>query len=134
MESLAGRHVFVVEDNLENRMITQMALFRTGMRITFDAFGRDTLRRMKKVMPVDLILMDLMLPLGISGYDIFEKIHADEELQHIPICALSAAEPAYAIPKCKQKGFAGFIAKPIDIDRFGEQIQRLLQGEQLWNE
>jgi two-component system, cell cycle response regulator DivK len=134
MESLAGRHVFVVEDNLENRMITQMALFRTGMRITFDAFGRDTLRRMKKVMPVNLILMDLMLPLGISGYDIFDKIRADEELKHIPICALSASEPSFAIPKCKQMGFAGFIAKPIDIDRFGEQIQRLLQGEQLWNE
>jgi two-component system cell cycle response regulator DivK len=34
--------------------------------------------------------------------------------------------------KARQAGFDGFLGKPIDPDRFPEQIRRVLQGEQVW--
>jgi len=47
--------------------------------------------------------------------------------------AVSASESAVAIPKVKAKGFAGFISKPIDYDRFPNQIVAVLNQEAVWD-
>jgi two-component system cell cycle response regulator DivK len=35
--------------------------------------------------------------------------------------------------KARQAGFDGFLGKPIDPDKFPDQIRRVLQGEQIWD-
>ena len=132
VEALDNKRIFIVEDNLENRIILQLALVKTNAILEFDRWGRDTLQRLGGFMPADLILLDLMLPHRISGYDIFDQIRQKSAYAHIPIVALSAADPNTAIPKCRQKGFAGFIAKPIDDELFEEQLAKVLRGEKVW--
>jgi two-component system, cell cycle response regulator DivK len=34
--------------------------------------------------------------------------------------------------KAREAGFDGFLSKPIDVDRFPEQIGRILAGEAIW--
>ena len=46
--------------------------------------------------------------------------------------AVSALDPAIAIPKAKQVGFTGFIAKPIDLETFGDQLIDVLTGRAVW--
>jgi len=132
MASLDKKRIFMVEDNLENRIIFQLALVRTTAVLEFDRWGRDTLRKLNWFMPVDLILLDLMLPHGESGYDIFDQIRKVPDFAHIPIAAVSASDPNIAIPKCREKGFSGFIAKPIDDDLFVDQLEKLINGESVW--
>jgi CheY-like chemotaxis protein len=132
IELLDNKRIFVVEDNLENRIILQLALVKSNAILEFDRWGRDTLQRLSGFMPADLILLDLMLPHRISGYDIFDQIRQKSAFAHIPIVAISAADPNIAVPKCRQKGFAGFIAKPIDDDLFEEQLAMVLRGENVW--
>jgi len=81
---------------------------------------------------VDLIILDLMLHNGISGYDIFDQIRAVPTYDAVPIVAVSAAEPAIALPKTQRQGFSGFISKPIDDTLFPKQVAQLLAGEQVW--
>lgn len=130
-EELSGKRVFVVEDNAHNRVIYQMILRRAGAVIDFDRRGDTTLFQLAKFMP-DLIILDLNLGRYSSGFEIFEEIQKHSELQHVPVVAISASEPAVVVPRCREMGFAGFIAKPIEESLFEDQISRLVKGQQVW--
>jgi two-component system cell cycle response regulator DivK len=129
---LTGKRIFVVEDNARNRVIYQVMLMRYGAHITFDNWGRETLERLRQHRTIDVIILDLGLGNGPSGYDVFAEIRHHPEYDEIPIVAVSAADPSIALPKTRDMGFSGFIAKPIEDDIFPEQIARVINGEKIW--
>ncbi len=131
--SLANKRIFIVEDNVHNRVVYKIALTRHGAQLDFDPWGRQTLQKMSALEHIDLIVLDLMLPSGYSGYDIYAKIRNIPEFDDVPIVAVSAADPSVAIPKTREMGFSGFITKPIDDDLFPEQIVKIINGEQVWD-
>ena len=128
---LKGKNIFIVEDDTLNRVVYTVILKKEGVQIEFDRWGRDTVRKLKQ-MHYDLIILDLMLPYGDSGYTIFEQVRQLPEYAEVPIIAVSASEPSLAIPKTRELGFDGFIAKPIDKYLFPQQLTQLLQGESVW--
>lgn len=129
---LKDKFIFIVEDNTQNRVVFQMSLVLTGARVEFERWGRDAVARLEGFSQVDLIILDLMLHNGVSGYDIFDQIRALPRFDKVPIVAVSASEPAVALPKTQLKGFSGFISKPIDDNLFPKQIAQLLAGEKIW--
>jgi CheY-like chemotaxis protein len=134
MLSLQNKRIFIVEDNLANRAIEQMILERHGAKTAIERYGTDTIEKLKAFAPIDVIVMDLMLPEGVSGFDVADSIRQMPQFSHIPIVAVSASDPAEAMPKARKKGFSGFISKPIDFDTFPKQIARIINGEQIWIE
>lgn len=128
---LKGKNLFIVEDNSMNRVVYTIMLKKEGCYIEFDRWGRDTIKALKNK-TYDLIILDLMLPQGASGFSIFEEIRSQPNYQTVPIIAISASDPNYAIPKAQELGFDGFIAKPLDKNIFPEQLQRILNGEKIW--
>ncbi len=129
---LHNKHLFIVEDNLENRVVLRIMLARHGARLEFDSWGTNTVNSIRAFMPVDLILMDLMLPRGNSGFLVADHIRTAPDLAQIPIVAVSAADPSVVIPKCREMGFAGFIAKPLDDELFPQQLASMLSGQKVW--
>jgi CheY-like chemotaxis protein len=129
---LKDRRIFIVEDNLQNRVIVEMLLEQQGAKTAFERWGTGTLKRLYEFAPVDIILLDLMFPNKVSGYDVFDEIRAEATFAHIPIVAVSASDPGEAIPKVRKKGFAGFIAKPIDFVLFPQQIAAVIDGKAVW--
>jgi len=130
---LQGKRIFMVEDNVNNRSIMQTILEQNGAIVTFDRWGKDSINQLMKFSPVDLILMDLMLSHGNTGYDVFDQIRLESEFDDVPILAVSAHDPSLAIPQTQSKGFAGFIAKPIDFDKFPKQVAFVLQKQEIWD-
>lgn len=131
---LEEKRIFIVEDNLANRAIEQMLLERHGAITSIERYGIDTLTKLRDFAPVDLIIMDLMLPNGVSGFDVAGEIRKDSAFQDVPVVAISASDASESVPKAQASGFAGYISKPIDFDTFPEQIARLIDGEQIWFE
>ncbi len=129
---LKNKNIFIVEDNTQNRVVFKMALLIHGANVDFERWGQDAITRLRKFEKVDLIILDLMLYQGTSGYDTFEEIRRIPEYDCVPIIAVSAAEPAMAIPKTQQMGFSGFIAKPIDDELFPKQVAQVIAGEKIW--
>jgi CheY-like chemotaxis protein len=129
---LKEKHVFVIEDNLENRIILRIALTRQGASVEFERWGRDLRSHLDAVKDIDVILLDLMFPNGISGYDIIKEIRQIPSLGMVPIVAVSAADPCTAIPRCRASGFAGFIAKPLDDELFPSQVADIIAGRSVW--
>lgn len=134
MQLLKNRRIFIVEDNLANRAIEQMLLERNGARTAIERWGKNTIERLQAFAPVDIIIMDLMLPDGVTGFDVTDEIRQNPDFADIPVVAVSASDPAETLPIAKRKGFSGFISKPIDFEYFPVQIARILNGEQIWVE
>ncbi|MBZ0284034.1 MAG: response regulator [Anaerolineae bacterium] len=117
---------------MQNRIVFQMSLIRHGAAVDFERWGQGTMLHMNNLSRIDLIILDLMLADGISGFDIYDQIRAVPKYDHVPIVAVSAMDPAIAMPKVRAKGFAGFIAKPIDNHQFPNQLFAVFKGEQVW--
>lgn len=133
MTILEGKTIFMVEDDALNFAIMRTILRRAGANVPYDHWGDKTLTRMKEFSDqLSLILLDLMLPGDVSGYDIFQAIKEDPDLANIPVVAVSAADADVEIPKAKKLGFSGFISKPIIHDQLPDQLNSILEGNQIW--
>lgn len=133
MTFLMNKRIFIVEDNIQNRVVFQVALVRYGASVDFERMGRDTIYRLRGKNELDLIILDLMLAEGLSGFDLVDQIRALPNCASIPILAVSAMDPAVAIPQAREIGLAGFIAKPIDNYVFPKQVLAIINGEQVWH-
>ncbi|MBE7513639.1 MAG: response regulator [Anaerolineales bacterium] len=129
---LENKRIFLVEDDVNNRAIAQLLLEQQGAMVAFERWGIATIQRLQKFMPVDAILMDLNLPNGITGYDVFTTIRSHPEFEAIPIIAVSASNPTEAVPRTKAMGFSGFIGKPVRFDVFPRQVAEILEGKPVW--
>ena len=79
--------------------------------------------------PVDLVFLDLEFP-NYDGFDILADLQADPRLAHVPFVAdtVHISEQNQA----RQAGFHSFLGKPLDVQKFPEQVRRILNGERVW--
>ena len=129
---LKNKNIFIVEDNAQNRVVFKMILLVHGAVIEFDRWGEEAIQKLQRFEDPHLIILDLNLAGTLTGFDIYDRIRAIPVFSTVPIVAVSATEPSIGIPKTCAKGFAGFIAKPIDDELFPKQVARVMAGEQVW--
>lgn len=131
---LKDKAIFIVEDNTMNRVVYQIILRSNGAQLVFDVWGREFLYKLERMPSVDLVILDLMLSVGKTGFDIFQSIRSASKFDAVPIIAVSATEASEAIPHAKNLGFNGYIAKPIDEYLFPFQLARIMRGEVIWDD
>ena len=123
-----------MEDNPENLAITRILLESAGARFFYERWGMDTVNRIIEVLPIDLIILDLQFPNNISGYSVFESLHAHPQLVDIPVIILTAYDPDKRTVEAQAKGLKGYMRKPTDSRIFVEQIRHVLDGGEVWDE
>ena len=125
-------HVLVVEDNVPNFvLIARMLAYMGVQRCEWKTTGWGVVDFASTMQQVDLILMDLRMP-HEDGYDALGQIRRHPRLKDTIVVAVTAHGSGEEMRKAKQAGFDGFLNKPLDPDRFPEQIRRVLQGEAIW--
>ncbi len=123
--------VLVVEDNVSNFVLIARMLGYLGIHCEWKTSGYEVVEYADTLPRLDLILMDIRLPYE-DGYGALKKIRASERLKETPIVAVTAEASPEQIKKARAAGFDGFLGKPLDPDRFPEQIRRILSGEPVW--
>jgi CheY-like chemotaxis protein len=73
----------------------------------------------------DLILMDMSLPL-IDGWEATRRIKGSEQLNAIPIIALTAHAMPTDRDKALEAGCDDYDTKPVELPRLLDKIERLL--------
>ena len=128
----AEAHVLVVEDNVPNFvLIARMLAFMGVQRCEWKTSGWQVVQFADTLPRIDLILMDIRLPYE-DGYQALQKIRANPRLKNTVVIAVTAEASEEQMQKATSAGFDGFLGKPLDPDRFPEQIQRVLAGESVW--
>lgn len=123
--------VLVVEDNVSNFVLIARMLGYLGIHCEWKTSGYEVVEYADTLPHLDLILMDIRLPYE-DGYGALQKIRSAEHLKSIPIVAVTAEASQEQMRKAREAGFDGFLGKPLDPDRFPEQIRRILGGERVW--
>jgi len=123
--------VLVVEDNVSNFVLIARMLGYLGVHCEWKTSGYEVVEYADSLPRLDLILMDIRLPYE-DGYGALRKIRASEHLKSTPIIAVTAEASNDQLVKAREAGFDGFLGKPLDPDRFPEQIRRILNGDPVW--
>lgn len=133
-QDLSEVSVLIVEDNVRNYALLARLLSFMGVKQTeWRRSGWQVLEFAQDTMPkVDLILLDIHLP-EEDGYQVLERIRQDPRFAETRIVAVTADISAANLSRAQSVGFHGFLAKPINVDLFPEQVQRILEGEAVWD-
>jgi len=123
--------VLVVEDNVSNFVLIARMLGYMGIHCEWKTSGYEVVEYADTLPRLDLILMDIRLPYE-DGYGALRKIRASPALKDTLVVAVTAEASVEQINKARGAGFDGFLAKPLDMDRFPDQIRRILAGEAVW--
>jgi two-component system cell cycle response regulator DivK len=123
--------VLVVEDNVSNFVLIARMLGYMGIHCEWKTSGYEVVEYADTLPRLDLILMDIRLPYE-DGYGALRKIRASSALKDTLVVAVTAEASLEQIKKAKSAGFNGFLGKPLDMDRFPDQVRRILAGEAVW--
>ncbi len=126
-----GATVLVVEDNVANFVLIARMLGYMGIHCEWKTSGYEVVEYADTLPRLDLILMDIRLPYE-DGYGALKKIRTSGNLKSTLVVAVTAEAGPEQLKKAREASFDGFIGKPLDPDRFPEQIRRILSGEPVW--
>jgi CheY-like chemotaxis protein len=108
--------VLIVDDNALNRKLARDVLDAAGLRTLEAATAAEAIALATAQLP-DVVLMDLRLP-DLDGTAAAGVLGADPRTARIPVVAMTAQRLDPGDGWLSEAGFAGSIAKPIDIDAF----------------
>jgi two-component system cell cycle response regulator DivK len=127
-----GATVLIVEDNVSNFVLIARMLGYMGIHPEWKTSGYEVVEYADTLPSLDLILMDIRLPYE-DGYGALRKLRRSPSLQNTKVVAVTAEASVEQLNKARMSGFDGFISKPLDPDRFPDQIRRILSGDEVWD-
>ena len=104
--------ILVVDDIATNVLLLKTILGKAGYRIVTATGGREALEKVESESP-DLILLDIMMP-DMNGYEVIERLKADERFCRIPVIFLSALHDSENIVKGFKMGASDYVSKPFN--------------------
>lgn len=119
-----GATILVVEDFDETRFMIKLSLELSGYHVLEAINGQEAVEIARRERP-DLVLMDLSLPL-LDGFTATRRIREETQLCEIPIVAVTAHATADYRVKAFAAGCNDYLTKPIDFDKLGDLLNRLL--------
>jgi CheY-like chemotaxis protein len=111
-----GRRVLIVEDDVRNIFALSSILEPHGAKLVIARNGREALRALEQTPGIDMVLMDIMMPV-MDGYAAMQEIRKRRELAALPIIALTAKAMRDDKERCLEAGASDYIAKPIDVEQ-----------------
>ncbi|HWV67877.1 response regulator [Chitinophaga sp.] len=114
-EVLKDKTVLVADDDVRNIFSLTKALEKHQMKVLSAIDGKEALEQLKGH-PVDIVLMDMMMP-EMDGYDAIAAIRKQPGLRGLPVIAVTAKAMMGDREKCLQAGASDYISKPVDVDQ-----------------
>ena len=126
------RTVLLVEDNEDDVLLTRRAAQRSGSPLQLEVVGSATdaieylsgqgmfADRARYALPA-VILLDLRLARGQSGFDVLDWVRQQDGFDRTPIVVLTSSSMDEDIARAYKAGANSYLIKPLDI----EAMQRL---------
>ncbi len=112
-ENLEGAKILLVDDHPANLRVLLEHLRETGFKILIARNGEGAIRQAAFAQP-DLILLDVMMPPGIDGFETCRRLKQQEETKHIPVIFMTALSDTIDKVTGFDVGGVDYVTKPFD--------------------
>ncbi len=120
---MAGR-VLIVEDEALLAQGIAFNLRHEGFEVEHAPTGEEGLRRLAAAPPVDLVLLDVMLP-GLDGFAVLERLRADGRA--LPVILLTARATDVDVVRGLELGADDYVPKPFSVAQLVARIRAVLR-------
>jgi two-component sensor histidine kinase len=117
--------ILIVDDTPENLKMLSVMLKERGYLPRPVLSGLQALQAAKNE-PPDLILLDVSMP-GMSGFEVCERLKADEDLRTIPVIFLSALTDSGDKVKAFAVGGEDYVTKPFYLEEVLARVESRLK-------
>lgn len=121
--------ILVVDDTPANLRLLTDLLKERGCKVRPVPGGQLAIQAVQKEKP-DLILLDINMP-GMNGYEVCERLKADDALKEIPVIFISALDETMDKIKAFAVGGLDYITKPFQFEEVEARVQTHLKLRRL---
>ena len=117
--------VLAVDDDMINLKLLKSMLKKSGFvkEVIEAKNGSDAIGELKGRDDIDLILLDIIMPI-MGGIDMLKVVRADDSLRQLPIIVLTTDETKKV--EALECGANGFLMKPIRNDDLMNKIKTVI--------
>jgi len=118
--------ILIVDDLPVNIDVLYKALRAEGYQVLAATDGATALKVVAQERP-DLVLLDVMMPPGINGFEVCVQLKADPDVQDIPVIFLTAVEETPMVVKGFELGGVDYVTKPFKFEEVLVRIRTHLE-------
>ena len=119
-----GKTILVAEDEQSNFYFMKILLTRMNIKVLWANDGIEAVKICETYPTVDLVLMDIKMPL-LNGYEATKRIKAKRP--DLPIIAKTAYAMISDKLEAENAGCDGYLSKPIKISQITEVLEEHLK-------
>jgi two-component system cell cycle response regulator DivK len=123
------RTALIIDDNTLNLETLAVLLKKEGVHSITLSSPREISDTLDQLHSVDVVFLDIEFP-NHDGFEIMPHLAAHPRLTGVPIVAYSVH--ISELQEARDVGFHSFIGKPLVVERFPEQLRKILNGEPVW--
>ena len=117
-------HARLIEKNLHRSNVTNdLITVSDGQQALDYLFGEGEYAEWERPSLL-LVLLDLNLPV-LDGYQVLERMKADERTKRIPVVVLTTTDDAREVSRFYELGCNVYVTKPVDYEQFSKAVCKL---------
>lgn len=117
----------IVDDDADILELVTLLLEGAGHKVERETFGEPALSRLTDFVP-DCVFVDLLLP-DMDGMEFIRRLRANRIHRHTKIIVVSTKTYQFDRKRALNLGANAFLLKPLDKDRFLEQVERICKDQ-----
>ena len=120
--------ILVVDDDPATASFMRLAFAAAGHRVSTASTLGEAMSRVAEE-PPDVVLTDLTFGRGdgpaADGFSLLQWLQGRAETEHVGVLAVSGAGSPDVLRAVDERGFDGFVAKPVDVGSLIDRVHRL---------
>lgn len=120
------KKILVVEDQVDVLKLLEIVLRAEGRKIFLTENGEAALEIARETIP-DVVLLDIMLPGGIDGYEVARSLKNDPITAKCFIIVMTAKIDEQDKIEAFDAGADDFIGKPFNLDNLKNKVVKFLE-------
>ncbi len=121
--------ILIVDDQATIRHLLEISLSAENRNILLAASGEQALE-MARRNKLDLVIMDLMMPGGMDGFETIECLRNDATVAACPVLILTAKDQQAERMRAAEMNVDDYLAKPFKLEDLFDRVNRLLSPQQ----
>ncbi|SEK40605.1 response regulator [Parapedobacter koreensis] len=117
------KKILIIDDDTRNIFALALTLKTKGYPCLSATSAIEGLAVLKHHPQIGIVLLDMMMP-DMDGYQTLSAIKGDRQYAHLPVIAVTAQAMRGDREKCLEAGADDYIAKPIDVDKLLQVLEK----------